>query len=317
MMTSEIDLVVVGGANFDYLVKGPSLPRPGSTVQGDAFQESTGGKGANQAVAAARLGAHPALIARVGSDQRGESIIGRLAEESVDATYVVRDADAPTGVALVMVDASGEKQILTAPGANGRLTQKDVANAAELFATAKVVLLQLEVPLDTTEAAARLGRAAGARVVLDPAPAVPLGEDLLRDVHVIRPNASEAEVLTGIEVNDRRSAQRAAENLMRRGVGAACVGAPGGNLLLWPGGDLWLPHLPVDAVDATGAGDAFAAALAVEILLGRDLPSAARFANAAAALATTRVGAQAGLARREEVERLLESSAEHAGHSPL
>ncbi len=299
------DVVVVGGANIDYLVKGEELPKPGTTVTGQLFQEAPGGKGANQAVAIARLGGRAAVIASVGSDQRGEALVERLVQECVDTSAIVRHSTAPTGVALIAVDASGEKQIVWAPGANERLTPSSIAAAADLFTSTKIVLLQLEIPIEGVEAAIRLARAAGARVVLDPAPAAPLREEILRDVHVIRPNAFEASVLTGIEVRDRTSARRAAENLIRRGVRAACVGAPGGNLLVSDEGETWLPHLPVEVVDATGAGDAFAGALALALAEGSDLAHAARFAHAASALATTKVGAQAALPRRDAVMALL------------
>jgi ribokinase len=305
----ELDVVVVGGANVDYLVKGEELPRPGATVAGQLFQEAPGGKGANQAVAVARLGGRVALLASIGTDGRGDAILARLAEEGVVTSAIVRRPGAPTGVALIAVDASGEKQIAWAPGANEKLTPSAVAAAADLFTSTKIVLLQLEIPLDSVEAAIRLARAAGVHVVLDPAPAVPLREEILRDVHVIRPNAAEAEVLTGIHVEDRGSARRAAENLLRRGVRAACVGAPGGNLLLSEDGETWLPHLAVDRVDATGAGDAFAGALALALAEGSDLAHAARFAHAASALATTRVGAQAALPRRDAVVALLGGAA--------
>jgi ribokinase len=302
---SAIDVLVIGGANTDFLVRGPSLPAPGASVEGDEFQQANGGKGANQAVAALRLGAKVAFVARVGADERGAAIVAQLSSDGVDVRAIATDASAATGVALVMVDAGGEKQILTAPGANRRLASADIVSAGELIASAKVVLLQLEVPLEAVETAVRLSRAAGAHVVLDPAPPRELSEELLRNVHVIRPNAAEAETLTGIVVSDQASARRAAANLLSRGAGAAVIGAPGGDLLLSAEDELWLPHLPVDVVDATGAGDAFAAALAVCLARGEDLRSAATFANAAAALATTRLGAQAGLPSHAEVIQLL------------
>ena len=301
----DLDLVVVGGANTDFLVKGAELPRAGTTVQGETFQEAAGGKGANQAVAAARLGARVAFVARVGADDRGTRLIERLAGEGVDTSHVKRHPRAASGVALVMVDAGGEKQIMTAPGANRELTVADVQAAAPWIARARVLLVQLEVPLATVEAALRLARSAGAHTVLDPAPPRPLSSEMLRDVHVIRPNAAEAEALTGVEVKDEASARKAAENLIERGAGAAVVAAPGGNLLLSSEVELWVPHIPVRAVDATGAGDAFAAAFAVALAEDHSLSSAARFAGAAAALKTTKLGAQAGLPTRDEVLALL------------
>jgi ribokinase len=298
---SSADVVVVGGANMDYLVKGPSLPTSGSSVRGDDLHEAPGGKGANQAVAGARFGARVALIARVGMDARGNAVRERLKAERVDISAVVVDPEAPTGVALIMVDDAGHRQTMTASGANRRLDAVDVANASPLLANAKVVLLQLENPLETVATAVHLARAAGAQIILDAAPAVPLPEELLRDIHLLRCNASEAEVLTGVAVVDVRSAGKATDNLVRRGVGAASVAAPGGNFLLSVDGALWLPHLPVESVDTTGAGDAFAGALAAALAEGQALPRAFRLAHAAAALKTTRIGAQAGIAHRDQI----------------
>jgi ribokinase len=303
-------VVVVGGVNNDYLVKGEGLPKPGETLQGDLFQEAPGGKGANQAVGVARLGCQVALIARIGKDDRGTRTLDQLAAEGVDVALIHRDGNAPTGVALIMVDRSGEKQILTAPGANRRLTEADVAAAKEAIASSKVLLAQLEVPLPAVRLALELAKAADVTTVLDPAPAVPLPDDILRLVEVIRPNSSEAETLTGVPVHDRSSAARAARVLLDHGVGAAIVqAADAGNLLVTQDGEHLFPRIPVESVDATGAGDAFAAALAASLAEGRPLTEAAALGNAAAALATTKLGAQAGLPRRAELLRLLGQSA--------
>lgn len=300
-----VDVIVVGGINTDYLVTGRSLPTPGTTVEGDVFQEAPGGKGANAAVAAARLGAHVALVGRVGSDVRGREILRRLDAEGVDVRSVDRDPEVPSGVALIMVGADGEKQILTAPGANRNVTVGDLASAFERIERARVLLVQLEVPMEAVEAAVVFARARGATVVLDPAPPRAVSDALLKDVQVIRPNADEAKSITGIAVDSQATARLAGEQLLRRGVGAAVVGAPGGNLVVTAAGETWLPHFEVETVDATGAGDAFAAALAVEVARGACILDACRFAAAAAALATTEVGAQAGLATREQAEALL------------
>ncbi|HVS34939.1 MAG TPA: ribokinase, partial [Gemmataceae bacterium] len=239
------DVVVVGSANTDFLIRGPKLPAAGETVAGDEFHEGAGGKGANQAVAAARLGARTALVARLGRDRRGDALAERLAAEGVDLRHIARDADAPTGAAVIMVDGGGQKSILIAPGANGRLGPADVDAAAGLIQAARVVLCQLEVPLDAVLTACRLARAAGARVVLDPAPARPLPDELLGLLDVIRPNATEAETLTGVKVTDCDSARRAAQVLLGRGVEAVAVQAgDDGNLLIWPGGESWMPKLP-------------------------------------------------------------------------
>jgi ribokinase len=195
---------------------------------------------------------------------------------------------------------------MTAPGANLRLTAEDGRTATPAINSARVVLIQLEIPLESVLTAARLADQAGAKVILDPAPPVPVPDELLLLVDVLKPNSSEAEVLTDIHVQDRASARQAAQQLLERGVGAVAIQAgEEGDLLVWRDGEQWLPRLPVKSVDATGAGDAFAAALAVALSEGRSLAEAGSFASAAAALKTTKLGAQAGLPRRESVLALL------------
>jgi ribokinase len=295
-------IVVVGGVNTDFLVRGPRLPGRGETLEGEVFQEALGGKGANQAVAIARLGGRSRLIARVGAEERGARMLEQLAAEGVDVAAVRRDPDAATGVALILVEHSGEKEILTAPGANRRVTEEDVESAKEVIASASVLLAQLEVPVPVVAHALRLARAAGVRTVLDPAPAVPLPDDVLQLIDVIRPNATEAETLTGVAVRDPPSAKRAAGVLLSRGAGAVIVQAgDGGDLLVAGSEERFFRRLPVARVDATGAGDAFAAALAVGLAEGETVERAAALGNAAAALATTKLGAQAGLPRRADV----------------
>jgi ribokinase len=312
-MTARLDILVVGGANYDYLIKARALPAPGETVAGDALYEAPGGKGANQAIAAARLGARTAFIGRVGDDDRGRAVVAALARDGVATEHCVIDRSAPTGVALIAVDERGEKLIVTMPGANARLVPADLERAGAVFAAAKVVLLQLETGLATTLAAARRARAAGALVVLDAAPPVPDPAELLATIDVVRANASEARVLTGRRVDSVDDAREAALALRRPGGGAACVATEGGDLLVFgDGGEAWLPRQRVETIDATGAGDAFAAALAVGLAEDRSLTEAAWLGCAAAALATTRLGAQAGLPARDEVERFLATIARDA-----
>jgi ribokinase len=305
-MGAWFDILVVGGANFDYLIKARSLPAAGETIFGDALYEAPGGKGANQAIAAARLGARTAFVGRVGDDGRGQRVLARLAEERVATEYCVIDREASTGVALIVVDDRGEKMIATAPGANHRLAPADLQRAAPLFGAAKVVLLQLEPGYATALAAARRARDAGALVVLDAAPPIPQPTDLLELVDVVRANAGEAHVLTGIRVDGLDAAREAALALRRPSNGAACVATSRGDLLVFGDGDeVWLPRQPVRAVDSTGAGDAFAAGLAVGLAEDRSLIDAGWLGCAAAALKTTRVGAQAGLPARGDVDRFL------------
>jgi ribokinase len=307
------DVVVVGKANLDYLVRGPRLPAPGQSVNGDAFQEAAGGKGANQAVGAARLGAKVALVARVGRDARGDAVLAKLHDEAVDTRFVTRDPREPTGVALCQVGAAGEKQILSAAGANARLSADCVREAAAAIGSARVVLCQLGVPLDAVEEAIRLGRNARAVVVLDPGPPAALPDSLIAQLDLIRGNTSEAQILTGIAVRDRRSAREAAADLVRRGAKIAAVQAgEHGDVLISRDREVWLPRFQVNRIDATGAGDAFASALAVSLAEGWPIEDAGPFASAAAALATTVLGAQASLPRRDEVLRLLGS---HKGNA--
>jgi ribokinase len=303
------DVVVIGGANTDYFLKGRRLPKPGETVDGKTFLTAPGGKGANQAVAAARLGARVAFVGRCGADARGDEMLQGLQREGIDTRRVVRDKMAPTGVALVMVDESGEKQIMVAPGANQRLSVADLQRAAELIRRARVVLMQFEVPMKSVLHAARLARKAGAKIVLDPAPPYPAPTGLLPLVDIIRPNSSEAKALTGIQVTDRASARRAARKFLALGVSAVVLQAgEEGNLIVRETSELPLPQIRVKTVDETGAGDAFIAALAVAAAQELPFELAGAFATAAAALATTRLGAQPAMPVRQEVLRLMAKS---------
>jgi ribokinase len=300
------DVVVVGGANMDYLVRGRVLPKPGETVMGNEFQEAPGGKGANQAVAVARLGVRVALIACVGQDQRGKVILKRLKDEWVDTHYIVHDQKGDTGVALIFVGEDGEKEILTAPGANLQFGSDHVREAADVIKSARILLMQLEIPLETVMLAAQLAHQAGVKIILDPAPPVSLPDDLLKMVNVIKPNAREAEALTGIQVHDRASARNAAKQLLKRGVGVVAVQAgEEGNLIVTSTEEYLFPKIPVQSIDATGAGDAFAAALALGLLEERPWSEIGAWASAAAALKTTRLGAQAGLPGRDQVMAML------------
>ena len=309
MKSSRIDVVVLGGANIDYLVRGEALPKPGETVDGFEFLKAGGGKGANQAVAAARLGARVAFIGRVGRDESGDELLDLLRAEKIDVQLVTRDSRAPTGVALVMVDCSAEKQIMVAPGANQRLSPREVRRAKELIAGAQVLLTQFEIPMDSVLEAARIAGESGVPLVIDPAPPRPVPPELVRRAAIIRPNSAEAEAIAGIKVTDLASARRAADRLLEMGAGAVATQAgEEGDLLVWNSDEQLFPRLRVKAVDATGAGDAFAAGLAVALSEKRSLVEAGAFANAAAALATTRFGAQPAMPRRQDVLRLMRRS---------
>jgi len=298
------DVVVIGGAAFDYLVHAPELPTPERTVHGDTFQKGPGGKGFNQAVAAARLGARVAFVTRVGRDAEGDAIVDALRHERIDITWVVRDEDVPTTSVVIAVDRRGRKQTVAVPGASARLSVADVEAAATALAEAPVLLMQLEVPFAVLQRARQI--AGRARHVLDPAPARRVPESLLAGIDVVKPNALEAEALSGIRVDDRSSASRAAAVLRSRGARAVVVAQAGdGVLIVDDDGEHYVPHLDVVTVDTTGAGDALAAGLAVGLSEGRGLVAAVHFGVAAAALTTTRIGAYGALPQRAEAEELL------------
>jgi len=303
---ADWDVVVIGGINTDYLIRGEKFPRPGQTVEGEVFQQGPGGKGANQAVAAARLGARVAMVGRVGRGLRGEAMVVALAEEGIDTRYIMRDDHAETGAAVVMVERSGENQIVTAPGANLAVTIYDVLKAEPVIRTSRVLLTQLEVPVAAIAEALRIAKANAVQTILDPAPPGRIDRSVLYNVDIIKPNSDEAEALTGIYVDDRISALAAANKLLAEGVQTVVIQAGDeGTLMVWRGGQHWLPKVPVESIDTTGSGDAFAGALAFQLARGKSVVEAATFANSAAALATMKLGAQVSLPRREEVEALL------------
>jgi len=299
-------VVVVGSSNTDMILRVARVPRPGETLLGGEFSTAPGGKGANQAVAAARAGGRVSFVARLGRDSLGDAALAGFRKEGMGLSHVVRDRGQPSGVALIFVGADGENSIGVAGGANQRLSPADVAGARGLISRARVLLVQLETPLRTVEAAARIARAAGVDVILNPAPARPLPGALLRNVSILTPNETEASVLTGVRVTGAASAARAARILMRRGVGTVIVtlGA-GGALVATRGGSQVVPGFKVKAVDTTAAGDVFNGALAVRLAENCPLGAAVRFAHAAAAISVTRRGAQPSIPARAEIDALL------------
>ena len=299
-------IVVVGSLNMDLVVRSPRHPKPGETIIGGEFRTIPGGKGANQAVAAARLGAKVERVGRVGVDGFGSDLLANLRGAGVSTTHVKQDPAAPSGVALIVVDAGGQNTIVVASGANMSVTEKDVDDAALAFEGAAAILLQLESPLAVVARAARLARKHGARVILNPAPARQLEADVLALVDYLVPNESEATLLTGIEVRDLRSSKRAAKKLLKQGVGGAILtlGARGA-LLVNRDSATRVPAFRVEAVDTTAAGDAFVGAFGVALAERQSPADAMRFASAAAAISVTRVGAQPSLPTRADVEAFL------------
>lgn len=299
-------VLVIGSANVDFTVTVDRLPREGETVSGGRLHVGYGGKGANQAVAARRLGAEVRFVGCVGVDPFGDEIATRLAAEGVAADGLHRTAEAATGTALIIVDAHGRNQIAVAPGANRVLTA-EMAGAREAdFEWAEVLLIQLETPTPTVAWALRTARRHQVLTILNPAPAQPLPEDLYPLVDYLTPNAGEATLLSSQPVESPETAGAAAQRLLTRGVGAAVVTLGETGALACDGRSAQhFPAFPVKAVDTTGAGDAFNAGLAVGLAAGGTLEQAIPLANAAAALACTRTGAQAALPTRLEVEAFL------------
>ncbi|GAB4479619.1 MAG: ribokinase [Anaerolineales bacterium] len=294
-------LVVVGSINMDLVVRAPRLPRLGETILGSDFRTFPGGKGANQAVAAARLGGRVQLVGRVGQDGFGETLLETLRRDQVDLTYVRRDPEAASGVALITVEDGGDNAIVVAPGANGRLSAEDVFAAEEAFKQAQVVVLQLECPLVTVEAAIEMARRHAMRVALNPAPAQTLPDALLHQVDVLIPNQSELQLLSG-----EQEIEKAVQALLARGVRSLIVTLGEQGCLVAQGTQRHnLPAHTVKAVDTTAAGDAFVGAFAVAWAEGKSLLEAAQWGNTAGAIAVTRPGAQPSLPTRQEVLALL------------
>ena len=296
-------IVVVGSSNTDMIIRLDHIPRPGETILGGEFFTAAGGKGANQAVAAARAGGAVSFVARVGRDVFGDQAIEGFKRDGIRVDGVLRDAKRPSGVALIFVAKDGENSIAVASGANGALRPGDVGKARAAIRGARILLMQLETPLDTVAAAASLAQREGVRVILNPAPAQALPDSLLKKISLLTPNESEAEMLSGIKVGSDVAAARAARKLRQHGVETVILtlGARGA-FVASPEGEGLVPGFKVKAVDTTAAGDVFNGALAVSLGEGSSLWDAVRFANAAAALSVTRLGAQPSAPRRRDID---------------
>ncbi len=295
-------IVVVGSTNTDMVVKAARIPAPGETILGGRFLMNPGGKGANQAVAAARLGAEVVFIAKVGDDLFGREAKALFAKENICTDYVLTDPSEPSGVALIMVDAKGENCIAVASGANGTLMPEDIEGLEGVIAQSDLLLMQLETPLETVRYAADVAVNLGVPVILNPAPACELPSDLYDCLEVITPNESEAELLTNIKVTDEASAEAAARVLCDKGVRQVVITMGAKGAYVFDGEDgVMVPAFKVEAVDTTAAGDVFNGALAVALTEELELEEAVRFASKAASISVTRMGAQASAPRREEL----------------
>lgn len=300
----DTKILVVGSANMDMVITAPHFPQPGETIAGYGFMTNHGGKGANQAVAAARLGAKVAFVGKVGNDQFGQAMKDMMCQEGIDVSALSVASQIPTGVALIITVPSGENTIVIEPGANAQLTPEDVEQAEELFEDAGIVLMQLETPVTTLIKAAELAKQHGAYVVLNPAPApvTPLPDALLQHVDLLIPNETEAAAISGTDVVTADDVPVAMERLHSMGIKNVIItlGSKGAYASV-EGSIMKVEAVKVEAVDTTAAGDTFCGALCKALLQGRDLQGAMSYACKAAAISVTRRGAQMSMPRKEEV----------------
>lgn len=300
---SRRQILVVGSCNTDMVIKAAHLPRPGETILGGTFFMNPGGKGANQAVAIARLGGSVTFICKTGSDIFGHQSQQLFEEEGINTSYVFSDSGNPSGVALITVDEKAENCIVVASGANANLLPSDLAKAEEAIELADLILMQLEVPMETVCFVADIAWQKGKKVILNPAPAHPLPADLLHHLYLITPNETEAEMITGVKITDDISAVEAARVLSGMGVQHVIITLGSKGALICSDGEAEIvPALKVEAVDTTAAGDVFNGALTVALSEGRYLKESVRFACKASAISVTRVGAQSSAPYRNEVD---------------
>ena len=295
-------ILVIGSSNTDMTAKTAELPRPGETVLGGVFTMGAGGKGANQAVAAQRLGGKVKFICKVGRDMFGDNSIAQYEKEGLDTSGILR-SNLPSGVALIYVDSHAENCIVVASGANGDLTEDDIEKSRKDLEGCDILLLQLESPIPSVLKAAKIAHQAGKTVVLNPAPACPLPEELFRNIDLFIPNETELSTFSGMPVTSQEEAQAAAKAMQAKGVGKLIVTMGSKGALICEGGpSVFVPAHKVKAVDTTAAGDTFCGALCVAISEGKSLKEAAEFACAASALTVQKMGAQNSIPYRKDLK---------------
>jgi ribokinase len=301
-MSTTRSIVVIGSSNTDMVIKTKRFPQPGETVLGGEFFLFQGGKGANQAVSASRLGGNVSFISKLGSDIFGDVALKEYQKEKINTQHIIRDASHPTGVALITVDDKGENTIVVAPGANGELSSSDLQPLRSVISSADVILMQLEIPLSTVSWVFNEASRVGKKIILNPAPATKLAGNLLMDLFLLTPNEHELEILAGEKVFDLKSVERASKKLIVQGVQnvITTLGKAGAYLYNVDGG-INVPAPLVHAVDTTAAGDVFNGALAVAIVEGKSLEASIHFANQCAAISVTRMGAQNSCPFRNEI----------------
>jgi ribokinase len=295
-------ILIAGSSNTDMVIKTHNFPAPGETILGGRFLMNAGGKGANQAVAAARLGGMVTFVGKIGDDIFGKQAVQQLEDEGINVEYVAVDPENPSGVALITVDSKGENSIVVAPGSNGTLSPADFDKAIVELDDSEFVLMQLEIPIPTVEHIARKAAQKLKKVVLNPAPAAKLSDELLKNLYIITPNETEAELLTGIKVTDQHSALKAAMVLNIKGVEIVIITMGSAGAFLLSNGKYEIIVAPkVVAVDTTAAGDTFNGALVVALSEGKSIQESIAFANQAASISVTRIGAQSSVPFRKEI----------------
>lgn len=303
IMNTQKKIVVIGSSNTDMVIKSDRLPVPGETILGGDFLMNHGGKGANQAVAAARLGGNVTFICKVGNDIFGNEAIKMFHKEGIITTYVGFAPKEPSGVALINVDKNGENCITVASGANGTLSIDDIKNAESAIKDASILIMQLETPMETVSFAAQVAKKNGITVVLNPAPGVELPDDLLTNIDILIPNTTEAEIISGINITDEESAKTAIYAIVSKGIRTVIVTLGSKGALAFENDEfIYIPAYKVEAIDTTAAGDTFCGGLCVALSEGRNLREAIQFASKASSISVTRMGAQASIPTREEVK---------------
>jgi ribokinase len=299
-MASKI--IVAGSMNMDMVVKADRIPRPGETVLGGAFFMNPGGKGANQAVAVARMGGEVVFIGKIGDDVFGRQSSQLFDEEGVDIGGIISDENSSSGIALITVDQEGENSIVVAPGANANLSPEDVKNTISKYADHKILLIQLEIPMETVAFTMKTGMEMGMKIILNPAPANIFIQEHFHLIDIITPNEHEAEMLSGIRINDLSDARVAALKLHEMGVKDVIITLGKLGAAVLENGEFYHVEAPVvETVDTTAAGDVFNGALAVALAEGKSLKEATHFACRAASIAVTRLGAQSSIPFRKEI----------------
>lgn len=298
-------IVVVGSCNTDMVIKADRLPVPGETILGGTFFMNPGGKGANQAVAAARMGGNVTLISKTGNDVFGKQSVMLYTAENIKTDYIFSDPKHPSGVALITVDAQGENCIVVASGANASLSPSDIDKASTEIEGADLILMQLEIPIETVEYVAEKAQKKGIKVILNPAPARALSDNLLRNLYIIIPNKSEAEILSGIKVTDIESAKLAANIISSKGVNIVVITLGSQGALIKENDDFqFVDALKVEALDTTAAGDTFCGSVCVGLSEGKSVLESVKLAARAAAITVTRMGAQSSIPYRSELSSL-------------